>query len=90
MKTQHLLSTLTIIYLAIFVLSNTSCNKSNSESYTITVGAYTQDSIDNYIFTGNELIFDSNEECQIWSRTAPGDSHSSSSHLHYNLSLIHI
>ena len=84
MKTQHLLSTLTIIYLAIFVLSNTSCNKSDSESYTITVGAYTQDSIGNYIFTGNELIFDSNAECQIWSRTAPGDSHSSSSHLHYN------
>jgi len=84
MKTQHLLSTLTVICLLIFVLCISSCNNSDSGSYTITVGAYTPDSLGNYIFTGKELIFDSNEECQTWSRTAPGDSHSSSSHLHYN------
>ena len=84
MKTQHLFSSLTMTCIAVFVLSISSCNKSDSGSYTITVGAYTQDSLGNYIFTGNELIFDSNEECQTWSRTAPGDSHSSSSHLHYN------
>lgn len=84
MKTQNIFSNFTITFTAVFVLCCSSCNKSNLGSYTITVGAYTQDSAGNYLFTGNELIFDSNEECQTWTRTAPADSHSSSSHLHYN------
>lgn len=55
----------------------------NGTSWTITVGAY---SLDNGIYTetGNELIFDSEKECQTWSRTAQGDNHDSNSHLHYN------
>lgn len=60
------------------------CTKSDEATYTITIGAYTQDSLGNYQFTGNELIFHSEEECEIWSRTAPPDAHSSESHLHYN------
>jgi len=74
----------TMITITLVTLCFSSCNKSDTTSYTITVGAYTLDSLSNYVFTGNELIFDSNEECQTWSRTAPGDSHSATSHLHYN------
>lgn len=59
-----------------------SCNK--SASYTITIGVFTQDSLGNYISTGNDLILDSKTECQTWSRTAQADAHSTSSHLHYN------
>ena len=36
-----------------------SCKKQDLTIYTITVGAYTQDGSGNYVFTGNELIFDS-------------------------------
>lgn len=55
----------------------------NSKTYIITVEAYTlSDGI--YTSTGKELIFDSKEECQTWSRTAPGDNHDSNTHLHYN------
>ena len=75
---------LTMIGIALVALCSNSCNKSDTTSYTITVGAYTLDSLANYVFTGNELIFDSNEDCQTWSRTASGDSHSTASHLHYN------
>lgn len=60
------------------------CATTEATTYTITVGAYTQDTSGNYEFTGNELIFHSHEECETWSRTAPPDAHSSSSHLHYN------
>ena len=61
----------------------TSCNKEDSAKYSITVSAYTLDG-DNYIYTGNDIIFNSNEECQTWSRTAAADAHSTDSHLHYN------
>lgn len=52
-------------------------------SWTVTVGAF---SLDNGVYTalGKELIFNSKEECQIWSRTASGDRHDSNSHSHYN------
>jgi hypothetical protein len=73
------------IGIALLVLTGfSSCDKSDSESYLITVGAFSLDSIGNYIFTGQELIFASVGECQTWSRTAVGDSHSAGSHLHYN------
>lgn len=60
------------------------CTKSTDTTFTITVGAYTLDTSGNYEFTGNELVFHSHEECETWSRTAPPDAHSSTSHLHYN------
>lgn len=57
--------------------------ENDNTSWTITVGAF---SLNNGVYTalGNELIFDSKEECQVWSRTAQGDNHDSNSHLHYN------
>jgi hypothetical protein len=51
--------------------------------FTITVGAFSE-SNGTYTALGNELIFDSSEECQTWSRTAQGDVHNSATHLHYN------
>ena len=60
------------------------CATTEATTYTITVGAYTQDTSGNYEFTGNELVFHSHKECETWSRTAPPDAHSSTSHLHYN------
>jgi len=62
----------------------TQCATTEATTYTITVGAYTLDTSGNYEFTGNELVFHSHEECETWSRTAPPDAHSSTSHLHYN------
>lgn len=57
--------------------------ENNGTTWTITVGAF---SLDNGVYStlGNELIFDSAEECQTWSRTAQGDAHESNPHLHYN------
>jgi len=77
--TNHLLS-------LVIILIFTCCNKveDSSITYTITIDAYTLDNSGNYIATGNTLTFDSHEQCQTWSRTAGADSHSSSSHLHYN------
>lgn len=84
MKIQSFFSLLTLICTAALMVCFSSCDKSDAGTYTITVGAYTKDSLGNYVFTGNELIFNSNEACQTWSRTASGDAHSSSAHLHYN------
>jgi len=56
----------------------------NAQTYTITIGAYTLDNSANYIATGNFLVFNSYDQCQIWSRTAGADAHFSFSHLHYN------
>jgi hypothetical protein len=74
------------ILIVITMVSVLSCSKDDDEesgSWTITVGAY---SLSNGVYTalGNELIFDSNEECQTWSRTAQSDAHDSVEHLHYN------
>ena len=57
---------------------------SNAQTYTITIGAYTLDNSGNYIATGNFLVFNSYDQCQIWNRTAGADAHFSFSHLHYN------
>ncbi len=84
MNIRHIFSIFSIIWIVLMALFLDSCKKQDLATYTITVGAYTQDGSGNYVFTGNELIFDSNEECQTWSRTATGDSHSASSHLHFN------
>jgi hypothetical protein len=78
-----------LICLAVLLLSS-GCSDSDSEAdlvsdaYTITIGVYSKDNSSNYVATGNELIFNSNEECQSWSRTALGDIHDSGTHLHYN------
>lgn len=58
-------------------------SSSSDSSWTITVGAY---SLSNGVYTdlGNELVFDSQEECQTWSRTAQGDAHDANAHQHYN------
>jgi hypothetical protein len=88
------LSSLKILILLPFVISLVliaSCKKEEEEepinntgsSLTITIGVFTK-SGSVYTATGKELIFDSKEECQTWSRNAPGDVHNSSSHLHYN------
>ena len=68
----------------VLTLGLLNCTTTSESTYTITVGAYTLDSAGNYEFTGNELVFHSHEECETWSRTAPPDAHSSTSHLHYN------
>ena len=83
---------LTIIFIIILlVVSVLACKKEDkpaiegddNTSWTITVGAFILNN-GTYTALGNELIFDSKEECQIWSRTAQGDNHDSNSHLHYN------
>lgn len=73
-----------LIIIAIILIG--SCNKEESQNqgtYTITVSAF---SLNNgiYEYTGNDLVFQSEGDCQIWSRTAMPDLHSNSNHLHYN------
>ena len=82
-KISLLITTILIINLLGCSKDDSGVDEINSTSWTITVGAF---SLNNGIFTalGNELIFDSKEECQVWNRTAQGDNHNSNSHLHYN------
>jgi len=82
-KISLLITTILIINLLGSSKDDSGVEEINSTSWTITVGAF---SLNNGIFTalGNELIFDSKEECQVWNRTAQGDNHNSNSHLHYN------
>jgi hypothetical protein len=82
-KISLLITTILIINLLGCSKDDSGVEEINSTSWTITVGAF---SLNNGIFTalGNELIFDSKEECQVWNRTAQGDNHNSNSHLHYN------
>ena len=82
-KISLLITTILIINLLGCSKDDSGVEEINSTSWTITVGAF---SLNNGIFTalGNELIFDSKEECQVWSRTAQCDNHNSNSHLHYN------
>jgi hypothetical protein len=86
-----------VLMLVVLMVSFQSCTKeeevivdeaatpdvNDASSWTITVGAFSL-SNGEYTALGNELIFDSKEECQTWSRTAQGDSHDSNPHLHYN------
>jgi hypothetical protein len=92
MKTStptSLFSTHFVALLFIVSLINTACDKTQNDpvittpGFTITVAAFSEN---NGVYTalGNELIFDSSEECQTWSRTAQGDAHNSATHLHYN------
>ncbi|NOQ75037.1 MAG: hypothetical protein GQ574_23695 [Crocinitomix sp.] len=72
--------------IALLFITFIGCDKSDSDTdtYTITIGAFTQDGSGDYIDTGNTLIFHSTQVCQTWSRTAAGDAHSADSHQHYN------
>jgi hypothetical protein len=72
----------TLLLLTVFGFITLSCSK--NKTYSITVGVFEQDSLGNYNSTGNDIVLDSDMECQTWSRTAQADSHSASSHLHYN------
>ncbi|MBL4648507.1 MAG: hypothetical protein JKY03_02165 [Aureispira sp.] len=88
-----LLSTNFIALLFALSLITIACNKTKNDpvttpiittpGFTITVGAFSEN---NGVYTalGNELIFDSSEECQTWTRTAQSDAHNSATHSHYN------
>jgi len=91
MKKYNLIKT---VFAVILMVSLLACNKEEPSanetpiendpgSWTITVGAF---SLDDGVYTdlGKELVFESQADCQTWSRTAEGDSHESGSHLHYN------
>ena len=77
--------TITVLMLSLFACSkdDDSITNETDTTWTISIGAFTLDN-GTYTATGNELIFDSKEECQIWNRTAEGDNHNSNTHLHYN------
>ena len=78
------MKTLMIIGTCMIFLFISSCKKETIDQYDIIIGVYSKDSVGNYYDTGIEMNFNSYEDCQIWSRTAMGDMHSSTSHLHYN------
>ena len=50
---------------------------------TITVGVYSLSNGD-YVDTGRILTFDSQQECQVWARSAMADEHSDDTHDHWN------
>ena len=77
--------TITVLMISLFGCSkdDDSITNETDTTWTITIGAFTLKN-GTYTATGDELIFDSKEECQIWNRTAEGDNHNSSTHLHYN------
>lgn len=76
-----------ILILALLLVSFMNCSQDDKSAtilnYTITIGAFI---LNNGIYTAteNELIFNSQQVCQTWSRTAQGDIHNSNTHLHYN------
>ena len=81
---------LSVVIVALSMAISTGCSKEDEDAssdssgnYTITVGAF---SLNNGVYTalGNELVFDSKQDCQTWSRTASGDGHNTNDHLHYN------
>jgi len=55
----------------------------SDKSYTVTVGVYVLN-VSTYEDQNKDLVFDTQEACQSWSRTAQADNHSSSSHDHFN------
>lgn len=75
---------ITTIGLIIILLCLSACKKGSGDVFEITIGVYSKDSLGIYFDTGKELNFNSNDDCQIWSRSAMPDSHSNDTHLHYN------
>ena len=83
---RTLLNFKTLLILSILVF--TSCNKDDEEvestnSYTVTVGVYILNG-GTYEDQNKDLVFQTQDACQTWTRTAQGDTHSSSSHDHFN------
>lgn len=56
---------------------------SKGASQTISVGIFLLNG-STYSDANKDLVFETGEACQTWSRTAQGDKHSSSSHDHFN------
>jgi hypothetical protein len=93
-KTYHQKPFLLSFYI-IFIggmLITTGCSKDEVEptnnnvtslSYTVTVGVFILNS-GTYVDQNKDFVFETQEACQSWSRTASGDNHSTSSHYHYN------
>ena len=52
-------------------------------SYTVTVGVFLLNN-GTYEDQNKDLTFITQEDCQSWSRTAQADTHSTTTHLHYN------
>lgn len=55
----------------------------SDKSYTVTIGVYVFNG-STYDDQNKDLVIDTQEACQTWSRTAQADNHSSSSHDHFN------
>ena len=90
MKQKNNFTSIILACLLIFM----SCSKDDDEieptntstsdkSYTVTVGVYILNG-NTYDDQNKDFVFDTQEACQSWSRTAQGDKHSSSSHAHFN------
>lgn len=58
-------------------------SSTTDKSYNVTVGIYILNG-STYEYQNKDLVFDTQEACQSWSRTAPADKHSSSAHDHFN------
>lgn len=94
MKTKDRLSlpllSFKIITMACIILF-VGCNDEDEEeepttsetSYSVTVGVYILNR-STYEDQNKDLVFETQEACQSWSRTAQEDDHSTSSHDHYN------
>ncbi|NQX83063.1 MAG: hypothetical protein HRT66_13875 [Flavobacteriaceae bacterium] len=87
--TLSLLNLKTIIMACIIMFIG--CNKedektestTSGKSYSVTVGVYILKG-SSYEDQNKDFVFDTQEGCQSWSRTAQEDKHSSSPHYHYN------
>jgi hypothetical protein len=92
MKIQNALKQVRLLIPFIFLASLTilmGCSDddadptSTSKSYTVTVGVYLLNG-STYEDQNKNFVFDTQEACQSWSRTAEADTHNSSSHDHFN------
>jgi hypothetical protein len=93
-KLLRQLQSLTSIILLVGLVILAGCTKEEEEveptetinsgkSQTVTIGVYLLNG-STYEDQNKDLVFDTHEVCQSWSRTAQADNHSSSSHNHFN------
>jgi hypothetical protein len=93
MKTQHklkaIIKTTLLVATSLFVFTHCSKEEEENESestekvYTINVGVFILNG-STYEDQNKDLIFDTQESCQSWSRTAKDSIHSLSPHDHFN------
>jgi hypothetical protein len=86
MKSQKSLTRSKWLFQVLFLSTTTiisSCNKDSDKTYTVTVGVYILNG-STYEDQNKDLIFETQEGCQSWSRTAQADNHSSTTHDHFN------